>query len=531
MPAPRRPETLSTALALALTASVALGLRAGELATYTTRLWGPERPWVHRDFLGAWWLFWAAAHPGDDLARQSWPDGALPIQQLVPNPFDAWLLGPLVDRLPFPLWWNLLQQGHHLGNVLAATWLARALGARAGSAAVAGALVAASPVMLHEIAGGRTLSGVAWPGLLGLALLLRGRAVVAGLLIGLQGLCYVYTGLLFGLVALLLRPAWGLLAAALPMAPYLWWLLPAWDDAQARPPDAGFSRLPVAGLLGLGAVHERYLVHPLLLLGLPGALLPRGGWRLLLAILLCLLVALGPFPSWAGGDRLFVSPLAWAGAVWEPLGRQHHPIRAVLLLLPLLAAGLARLLDRLPGAPALLLLVLPWSHALRMAAPTAPLPAPEGLAAATWLAEQGGGAVIDLTGNHGGALALQPVHDRPMLEGLRKELPEKGREAGWLRAGVDPWLAGQRVTPATLAHLARAGFTHVLVVERGAPVPRDALEADLGAPVFPGVYALRAAPATPAGTTRPRRRRRASASRSRRSRRGPPPSPRRRRCR
>lgn len=505
VPAPVRRSPLHTALALATAGVVALALLSPQLRTFTTRLWGPERAWAHRDFLGAWWLFRSATDVDGALARLSWPDGAGPLATNIPNPFDALLLGPLLRTAPFPLWWNLLQLGHHLGNVLAATWLARCLGARASSAAVAGALVAASPLMLHEVAGGRTLSGAVWPGLVALGLLARGQAVPAGLFIGLQGLFYLYTGMLVGLVALVLRPSWGLLAAALPIAPYLWWLSPAWSPSHARPPDAGFSRLPLAGLLGLGAVHERFLVHPLLLLGLPGALRSSGRWRLAVAILLATLVALGPALTWADRQPILPLPLAWAAAVWEPLGRLHHPIRAGLLAVPLLAVGLTRLLDRLPGAPTLLLLVLPWVHAVRMAAPAVALPEPAGLAAARWLSEHGEGAVVDLTGQHGDALALQPLHGRPILEGLRRASPGGVLPSDRLREGVDPWARGEQVAAWVIPELVAAGFTHVLAVPRAGTLSTAGLEADLGQPVAPQVYAL---PSTPAGTTLPSPRRR-----------------------
>ncbi|NOY24503.1 MAG: hypothetical protein GXP62_01385, partial [Oligoflexia bacterium] len=356
------------------------------------------------------------------------------------------------------------------------------------------------PVMLHEIAGGRTLSGAVWPGLLALGLLAQGRiqSVLGGLLIGLQGLFYVYTGLLFGLVALILCPAWGLLAAAIPMIPYLWWLSPVWSDAQTRPPDAGFTRLPVAGLLGLARVQERFRLHPALLIGLPALLAARGrqALRLGAVIALLVLIALGPNPTWDGGGALFTSPMAWAGELFPPLARMHHPIRAALVLVPLLAVGLSRLLDRLPW-PAVLataLLALPMRHAVELGAPWSAMVEPEGLTQARWIADhtddQHIGAIVDLTGNQGGALALQPIHQRPMLEGLRKELPDKDRQVGWLRRGVDPWLSGQRVAPSTLKALRQAGFTHVLVVPRGTVVPLDGVEADLGSPVFPGVYTI-----------------------------------------
>jgi len=513
-----------TAAALAGAAAVVLALLARPIARFGTDLWGPEHPWLHRDFLGAFWLFWASGHPGDELALQSWPDGALPIQHHIPNPFDAWLLGPLVAGAPFPLWWNLLQLGHHLGNVLAATWLARAAGARPSSALAAGALVAACPLMLHEVAGGRTLSGVVWPGLLTLGLALRGAdrarqgrpqvarwlGLAAGLLIGLQGLCYVYTGLLVGLLALILAPSWGLLAALVPMVPYVAWLLPAWTGQVAQPPPAGFTALPLAGLVGLAEVPERLRMHRALLLGLPALLVglpalsrPAGGGqggqsaRLLAAILLTTLVALGPTPSWAPGTAVLPTPLTVLDALVPVLARQHHPVRAALVLAPLLALALSRLLDRLPLAAgraaclAVLALALPLRHEVELAVPWGrPLEAPPGLEAARWLASHPGGAIVDLSGNGGAALGLQPIHGRAMLEGLRKETPRGDRRAGALRAGCDAWLRGERAPPGLVEELRQAGFTEVLVVDREAPVDTRGLEADLGAPEAPGLWAL-----------------------------------------
>ncbi len=79
-----------------------------------------------------------------------------------------------------------------------------------------------------------------------------------------------------------------------------------------------------------------------------------------------------------------------------------------------------------------------------------------------------------------------------MLEGLRRPSAPRGAGGGraWrLRAGADGWLAGQR-QPGLAAALSQAGFSHVLVVERDRPVDIRAVEADLGPPVYPGVYAL-----------------------------------------
>ncbi len=502
-PAVEPPREVARGAALAALGAVAVALVALEpvLPTLGAGLWGPENAWHNRDFLGAWWLFWDAATAGDGLALQNWPDGALPLQHHIPNPFDGWLLGPLVWDAPFPAWWNGMQLGHHLLNVAMAAVLARCAGGRTGDALAAAALVAASPVMLHEIAGGRTLSGAVWPGLLGLALLLRGQGVLAGLLLGVQGLCYLYAGALFGLVALLLRPSWGLMAAAVPLVPYAAWLSPLVEGLHGKPPPAGFSELPLAGLVGAGAVPERFRLHPALLAGMPGFVWlavdgdRRRAARWLVGTALVGLVALGPQPGWGLDDDTVTSPLAWALWAIPGLGRMHHPVRAALLLAPLLAVGVALLLRRMPtrlGAVPVVLALFSGGPVQR-AAGWGIDPVPPGVDAARWLAQQGDGAVLDLTGAGDAALGLQPLHGKPMLEGLRRPMPKDradGPRAPRLRKQADAWLRSERA-PSLPGELSAAGFRWVLVVDRQEPpIDRVALEADLGAPVVPDVYAL-----------------------------------------
>jgi len=480
---------------------VALVLLERPLRTFESGLWGPENAWHNRDFLGAWWLFWDAATPGDGLRLQNWPDGALALQHHIPNPFDGWLLGSLLWDADSPLWWNGMQLCHHLLNVAAAAVLARMAGARTGGALAAGALVAATPVMLHEIAGGRTLSGAVWPGLLGLAFLLRGRGVVAGLLIGLQGLFYLYTGVLFGLVALVLRPLPGLLAAGLPMAAYAAWLWPLASGLHGKPPPAGFTSLPLAGLVGLTEVPERFRLHAGLLAGLPGFGLAalRGqrstGLRWLAAVGLCALVALGPEPGWSVGATQVTSPLAWVMWALPGAGRMHHPLRAALVLVPLLAVGVALLLERFPSRLGAIPVVLAFlgRTPIEQAVPFGVEPTPPGADAVAWLTTAPEGAVVDLTGAGDAALGLQPLHGRPMLEGLRRPAPPRrggGPVAGRLRKQVDGWLDGTS-QPGLAEELAAHGFRYVLVVDRREPpVDRSGLELDLGEAVGPGIYAL-----------------------------------------
>lgn len=478
------------------------------IGEFDAGIWGPENAWTNRDFLGAWWLFlvsgdggWPWDATGQALAKQNWPDASLPIQHHIPNPFDGWILGPLVEGMGFPLWWNGMQLFHHMANLLALMMFIRSAGASRTSALAATLLAATCPVLLHEVAGGRTLSGVVWPGLLSWMLLLRGRDRWAGVCIGLQGLCYIYTGLLFGLVALILRPRRGLALAGLLMLPYLWWLAPVWDSLRMDAPDAGHSSVPLGGLLGgwwgRPQMPERFLFQPLLLAGLalPGmsSINRRQAWIWVGCALLCLMVAMGPEIQWVKGSPLCPSPLAWIFTGPE-MARMHHPLRAVWLAAALLAVCVALVLDRLPiqwvWVP---LIVAVLSSSRQEAAVPYGVPAePPGLMAAEWLAENGTG-VVDLTGWEGDALALAPVHGLPMLEGLRKLNDGPERLGPSLRKRADGWLLGNS-QPGLGQELRSLGFSHVLVVERREHDEWARIEAvlhsDLGPPVFPGVYAL-----------------------------------------
>mgnify|MGYP000058617735 CR=1 FL=1 len=480
--------------AVLIALAAAVFLVKGPAATLWWTSWGPDRPWVHRDLLGALWLWHAEGHGGTDawLALQNHPDGAGDVRHHIPNPFDAWVLGPLAAWLGGDLrtWWGASQLAHHLANVAATVVLARSLGARVWGAAAAGVLVAGSPVMLHEVAGGRGLSGAVWPGLLGLSLAVRGNGVWAGVLVGLQGVCYLYAGLVAGLVALLLAPSWGLVVgAAVVTGPYLFWLVGLLDKLHTGRPSADYSILPLPGLWGDADTPARLRMNPLVWLGLGVAVVQRR-WRWALAIGLAVLVALGPTPGAKSAVAVVASPLAWL-MHWVPgLGRMHHPVRAILLAVPLMAVLLGLRWRRLVVLVAVLTLVS-MARPMSEAAAWGEVRSRPGVAQARWLAEHADGAIVDLTGAGDAALGLQPIHGRPMLEGLKK--PRGPSASGRLRQAADGWLQGQR-QPDLAAELRRQGFTHLLVVARRQPLQDDvldAIQADLGAPVYPGVYRIR----------------------------------------
>ena len=200
-----RPHLLALA---ALFAPVGLlwALLRGPISAIAVSPWGPEDPWRNGDLIGAWWLWWAFAEERAGRAAMeglAYPDGVEALLGVVPNPLDVWLLSLLGP--PTALLWNLNQLGQTSLNLFAAGILARAAGASPLAAAAACALLAASPTMLHELAGGRPATLIVWPGLLSLALLLRGglrAGALAGLFAALQGVAYAWHGLALCLIGL-----------------------------------------------------------------------------------------------------------------------------------------------------------------------------------------------------------------------------------------------------------------------------------------------------------------------------------------
>ncbi|MCB9795300.1 MAG: hypothetical protein H6741_21565 [Alphaproteobacteria bacterium] len=492
------PRSLA-ALALPL-GTLLLGLR-GPLESAARGLWGPEDPWRNGDFVLGWWWWWASAQRGGEaLSRVQWPEGMASIAPVVPNPLDMALLGALGP--PSPLAWNLAQLGHLLALLASAMLLCRAAGARAWSAGVALSLVAASPVLLHEVAGGRPSNLLIWPALLSLACLWRGGArwgALAGLLAALQAVAYAYHGLallFLGLPLVRDRRALlaGLVTGLLAVSPYVLWLTGNLEGLPTDRPAAGYTALPLAGLLGWG-VPERFSLHPALLpaalLGL--ALARRAAWRWALAALLAGLISLGPELTWDLGEPLAAGPWAWVAWAFPPATRMHHPVRATLLLLPLLALLLALGLDRLPRGPRLGLGVLLMVAALLNApamdrASSYDRPAAPPYAADAEALPLPEGPVVDLLGMpHQVALSLQPYHRRALLEPLWSRRPE-----GPLQAGAERLSRGEDPGAAFFRDLDEAGFVGVLVWPRfgEGEAARELVERYLGEAVAPGVYAL-----------------------------------------
>ncbi len=540
-----RARSIAAELLAAAAGPVALliGLR-GVLPTLGAGLWGPADPWLNGDFSGGWWLWWAFASGGDAFAGVSWPRGIGTVAGVIPNPLDMWALAALLGP-PTVAAWNGVQLTWALLNLLSAYALTRALGAGRAASAVAGALLAASPVLLHEVAGGRPSSLVIWPGLSALALLVGGRrwqaGVAAGLLAALQGEAYAWHGFVLILAGLpLVRwdraglkvAAAAAIAGALAIAPYLLWLADGLAAVPTDRPPAGYTALPLAGLLGLDIVPSRYRAHllllPLALAAAAGAAIggrrgaarraagssdaqgsaagaapstrgavpgPSTALRALAGAVIALGIALGPSISWDLGEPIAAGPWAWVSWAWEGARRMHHPVRATLIGLPLLAAagalgleGLRRALPRpawwviiagLLGSSA-----LSWKgmdEATTYAQPPAP-PFAE-------VAIPGEGPVVDLLGMRGRtALSLQTVHGHPVAEPLWFR-----RAGGGIEGQLDALSRGQAAPPSLWGQLRDQGFTYLLVFDRFGDAP-PAAEAQvreaLGEPVAPGIYPL-----------------------------------------
>lgn len=513
-------------VALVLPLGLLAWLLRSPLMALDSGLWGPGDPWANGDFNGNFWCWFrtseALGSGVEWLERIGWPEGGDRLLQSFPNRVDAWLIAPFFRPDRFAALWNL-QAVLHLFLTLLATGVATRL---AGATPVAGAtatvLMATSPVLLHELAGGRMATFVFWPGILCLGLVAVARrggspsasaprsplallvAFAAGVLLGVQALAYPFYALAIAVMALvalglhssppLTRLLHGLLlltGALLVCGPFAWKLLAATSAFTVHPPPAGYTRLPVAGLLGLSAVPERFRLHLLFVpLALASLLSARARpWSLGGA--LGILLAMGPTISWQVGEPGLTSPVAWLQVLFRPLERMHHPVRIAPLALAAGGMGIALALDdlwrvRLKGARGA------WAAVMLATWATVPLQAgavqrvtswaipafPPGTSAARWLGAHGRGPVVDVFGGeHIAGLALQPWHRRRLLESAEGyHAPPATRWSGAMRrrievvqalqAGEDPGLEGLRL-------LAEPGFRHLLLVRRASSDEQD----------------------------------------------------------
>jgi hypothetical protein len=442
--------------------------------------WGPEDPWRNGDLAGAYWWWWAADQRFqglDPLALLDWPRGAGALGAVIPNPLHlglaAFFLGP-----PDGMSWNLLVTFHACLAAFATGLLARAAGLPAPVAALCGLLFAASPVNLHELAGGRPDTLLCWPGILGLAAWIRGGRrweLVAGLFIGLQGVLYLWHGAVCLGLAFLLRPQPVALlrlgvCILFPLLPYGLWLntqLNAGVPTDAPP--AGYTSLPLAALIAHSELPDRFRVFPLVsLIGLGGLLRP--GRSMGRAALAGLLLCMGPLLQWTPGLPLpgaSTGPFAWLAWALPPVRRLHHPIRAMPFVIPLIVVGglrgLLPHLRRQLGGPALVWISLAMSIAVMpevddfrsLCAWETPPEPPYARVVGP------GGPVVDLLGmHHRTALSLQTVHGRPIAEPLRF------RREGPLGSRLEQLAQEGELDPTLLADLRAAGFVEIWVLPR-----------------------------------------------------------------
>ncbi len=481
------------------------------IASFGRGLWGPEQPWGNGDFIGNFWCWWREAEQRREgvewLDATGWPSGGGVLDQLFPNRLDAWLAMPFFSIESWWSVWNGMALVFLILTVLGVVAAARLAGASRLAAAGGGLVLAMSPTLLHELGWGRMAGFTLWPGVWALAALaalrLEGRwlgwiaPIAAGALVVLQAVAYPFHGLAAGLacacvVALQDHP-WrrrlrhGLLllgTVALLGLPWLLGLAADFSALTGAPPPAGYTSLPLAGLLGLPLVPERFRLLPL---ALPLTLLALGSRRArpwAIGGLLALGLALGPRLFWAPGDPGVPSPLAGLMGLSSWLARMHHPVRAAPLGLAAAAVAVALLLD--PARPR-----LRWLRALGLAGllvaaltthdevsrvTTWNRPVlPPGVAAARWLADQGDGPVVDLlSGRHMAGVALQPWHRRPLLETVQGWAPASG--GAWsleqqAAAELARALASGEPTTGDLTPFRTLGLEAVLVVERGAHDP------------------------------------------------------------
>jgi hypothetical protein len=470
---------------------LAWGLRR-VLPTLGTGLWGPADPFRNGDFNGGWWLWWAsheAVGGAPGWERLDWPQGVASLAAVIPNPADMLFLG--LFGAPTVLAWNLVQLFHLVAVLVATTVLARAAGAGWWAAGAGVSLLAASPILLHEVAGGRPSNLIVWPGLLALAALCRGRGVAAGLLAAIQGIAYAWHGLALVWVGLPLvrsvRPAIvAAITGAVVVAPYIVWLVAGIGEVPTDTPQVGYTHLAGAGIFGLESVPPRFRLHPFLLgaalLGL------RSGWRFALAGSIGLLLAMGPQLEWTLGHPLTTGPFAWLQWAVPAVNRMHHPLRATLLAVPLLCVAASLGLSRVRGGRLLaigLVFSALWFDKPMDEATTYDQP---GVPDFADLEAPGQGPVVDLLGmHHRTALALQTVHGRPLLEPLWFQRPRTG-----VQAGVERLVRTGTVPSGLWQVLSDQGFVQVWALDRfgSGPDLSSVLEADLGPPLKPGVYAL-----------------------------------------
>lgn len=347
------------------------------------------------DSIGTWWFqWWVADTVATDASllhtdRLFFPFGKDVLAHTGANVLDALLVAPLRGPLGPVVAWNILVGAIIASNAVTAGLVARRAGIWFG--VVGAALGALHPVALHELGQGRPTQAILAPLIAALVVgdagLRRGgidRLLAAGVLLGLQGWFYWFSGL-FGALAILVlggatmvgsarapggRGAAGvvlgrlvlvLATAATVAAPVAGPLALAtatgdaaglldvsrwWTDGAVVTREGDAVNLTILGGWGQAGVVNRAgfdadgPVLGLVVLGLAFA----APWRWRLVALLALILAVGP--TVAGVPNPVYISLT---VICPPLARLWWPVRTLSLLVPVAVIGLSALGSRGAG--------------------------------------------------------------------------------------------------------------------------------------------------------------------------------------
>lgn len=444
--------------------------------------------WRHPDTLSNHWLYaWVSDQvlAGATILhndRYYVPVGDQP--WLAGNGGDAIPAAPVLGLLGWPagvVAWLFLT---FVADGLAAYLLCRRCGAGGGGATFGAFVVATSPLLSHELSGGRFNQAPVWClcaflwAFLGILRDGRRRwAVASAVLFAWTCLVYWYWGLWAAILAFGLLCAWagshrGLLGrrwrplagagvgAGLLVAPLLavflvnWARIPGVDEPVSPHPLALASALPVLFPFWSGGAERAEVVLPILALGL--AVFGCGGrerwltWGLVGLGTLFYLLSLGPAIAWVGGQETgLVGPFALFYRGLPALERFWWPYRHALGLTLVVAVLSARGLDRLlPRLPAWISTYLPWILACILPFDTASRGARLGPAVSWWeppaayveLGRLPGDGVIELplapdlvTGQQ--SLTYQLLHGKRLVNGHAMWV-DRVRPRAW-----DAWVA------------------------------------------------------------------------------------------
>jgi hypothetical protein len=445
---------------------------------WTDPVHGVVGDWTHPDTLGNHWLYrWIAeelAGGGSILHNDRYyhPVGDAPF--LAGNGSDAIPFALLGSWLAWPFSitaWSVLTM---VLNGLAAYALARAAGAGPRGALVAGATLLFTPFVPRELSAGRFAQASLWGCGFFLASWLRlldapsaRRGIVAGLWFGVAAFTYWYAGLWMAMAGALLwafRPRPRALVAFVPAAlaatvpPLLlflrrWQEIPGVTEADFPHPIAvSYALTPSFPLWsGSGALSSVTLPLVVTLLAVAGWSRASRPLRLGVAAAAVLFYALclgpeilAPDGTSTGIPGPYQLVYRWHGTLHRFWWPYRHVAPLALVLVPLVALGAERVVERIGarGGAALLVLALPIELYARGAAVDVEASWFEPPAAYRALAELEPGNVAELPLFHAiarteSSISYQWVHGRTLVNGHAMWV-DRVRPGEW-----DAWIATQ----------------------------------------------------------------------------------------